>query len=65
MLHFYLNVLQITYRKLSKFTLNTKEGTTINLDGEKSGAGSFNFEVIKSAVKIIAPKIKNAEESKN
>jgi len=61
----YKNNKKITYRKLSKFTLNTKEGTTINLDGEKSGAGSFNFEVIKSAVKIIAPKIKNAEESKN
>lgn len=46
---------KITYRKLSKFTLNAKEGTIINLDGEKSGAGSFNFEVIKEAVEIIVP----------
>ena len=54
---------KITYRKLSKFTINTQEGTIINLDGEKSGAGSFEFEVLKSAIKIIAPKNKNAKES--
>lgn len=48
---------KVTYRKLSKFTIKTQEGTIINLDGEKSGSGSFDFEVIQSAVKIIAPKI--------
>lgn len=61
----YKNSKKITYRKLKKFTIKTEEGTIINLDGEKSGAGSFDFEVIKSAVKIIAPKRKNAKESKN
>ena len=59
----YKNNAKITYRKLSKFTLNTQEGTIINLDGEKSGAGSFDFEVLKSAVKIIVPKQKNEKES--
>ena len=53
---------KLTYRKLSSFTLVTEEGTTINLDGEKSGAGSFDFTVIKSGVKIIAPKQKQNEQ---
>lgn len=48
----------ITYRLVDKFSAKVKEGTTINLDGEKSGEGSFSFEVIKQAVKIIAPKQK-------
>lgn len=46
---------KITYRKLSKFTITTKEGTIINLDGEKSGGGSFNFEVIQKGITIICP----------
>ena len=48
----------ITYRLVDKFSAKVKEGTTINLDGEKSGEGSFSFEVVKQAVKIIAPKQK-------
>lgn len=47
---------KVTYRKLSKFTITTKEGTAINLDGEKSGGGSFDFEVIKKGISIICPK---------
>ena len=58
----YKNSKKITYRKLSKFTIVTEEGTTINLDGEKSGAGSFDFEVIKSGIKIIAPKKNNGKQ---
>ena len=47
---------KVTYRKLKEFTIKTEEGTIINLDGEKSGSGSFHFEVLQSAVQIIAPK---------
>ena len=61
----YKNNKKVTYRKLKEFTINTKEGTIINLDGEKSGEGSFNFSVIKSAVSIIAPKKENEKESRN
>lgn len=46
---------KVTYRKLSKFTIKTSEGTIINLDGEKSSAGSFKFNVIKGGVKILCP----------
>ncbi len=54
---------KVTYRKLSKFTIKTHEGTIINLDGEKSSAGSFEFEVIKQGVKILCPKgHKNGKE---
>ncbi len=52
----YKNSKKVTYRKLAHFRLITKEGTTINLDGEKSGAGAFDFSVINRAVKIISPK---------
>jgi len=52
------NNVKVTYRKLSKFTLTTREGTIINLDGEKSGGGSFDFEVIKEGITIICPKRK-------
>lgn len=62
----YKNNKKVTYRKLNKFNLETKEGTIINLDGEKSGSGSFEFEVIKEGVKIIAPTGKeNGKRSKN
>lgn len=44
---------KVTYRLLSDFTLNAREGTIINMDGERSGEGSFNFSVIKEGVKII------------
>jgi len=56
---------KVTYRKLSSFTIKTQEGTIINLDGEKSGAGSFDFKIIKSGVKIIAPKKNNAKTSQD
>ncbi len=46
----------ITYLKASSFEISTAEGTTINLDGEKSQDGSFKFNVLNKAVKIIAPK---------
>jgi len=59
----YLTNKKVTYRKLKEFTFNTKEGTIINLDGEKSGSGSFNFKVIQGAVKIIAPIKKDAKKS--
>ena len=46
----------VTYLKVSSFKITTEEGTVINLDGEKSKEGSFNFTVLPKAVKIIAPK---------
>ena len=49
------NNVKVTYRKLSKFTLTTSEGTIINLDGEKSAGGSFDFEVINKGISIICP----------
>lgn len=48
----------ISYRLVDNFNALMKSGTTINLDGEKSGEGSFSFRVFKKAVKIIAPKQK-------
>jgi len=45
----------VTYRKLSKFSLKLGGGVAINLDGEKSGMGNFDFEVINRAVRIIVP----------
>lgn len=53
---------KVTHLKLSNFTLTTKEGTVINLDGEKSAAGSFKFDVLKQAVQIIVPKKYNSQK---
>ena len=50
------NSKSIIYRKAKNFNITLSEGTAINLDGEKSGEGSFNFEVIQKAIKIITPK---------
>ena len=50
------NTKNITILQLDKFRINTTESTVINLDGEKIGAGSFDFEVIKEGVSIIIPK---------
>ena len=50
------NSKKVTYRLTSKFKLKLEDGTTINLDGEKSGHGSFNFSVINKGLKIIVPK---------
>ncbi len=47
---------EVTYLKASSFEIATEEGTVINLDGEKSKEGTFNFTVIPKGVKIIAPK---------
>lgn len=46
----------VTYRLLSHFTLQTSDGTAINLDGEKSGEGSFDFMVLNKSLKIIVPR---------
>ena len=45
----------VIYRKASNFKITTNDGTIINLDGEKSDEGSFNFTVLPKAIKIIAP----------
>ncbi len=50
------NTKNIIILQLDKFRINTTESTVINLDGEKIGAGSFDFEVIKEGVSIIIPK---------
>lgn len=52
----YKNSKKVTYRQLSNFTLNIEENTIINMDGEKSGEGSFNFKVLEKAVKILVPR---------
>ena len=49
------NSKHIIYRKLSHFVLQTQKDTIINLDGEKSEAGTFEFEVLPKALKIIVP----------
>jgi diacylglycerol kinase (ATP) len=48
----------VTYRQLSKFTLKTNDEIPINMDGEKTSKGSFDFSVINNGIKIIAPKRK-------
>lgn len=48
----------ITYRILSDFSMKVDDNTIINLDGEKTGAGTFDFKVINKAVKIIVPRRK-------
>lgn len=52
----YKNSKKITYLKLSKFKLEMQSNTIINLDGEKSGAGNFDFEVLQGSLNIIVPK---------
>ena len=59
------NSSKVTYRVVDKFTLRLEEGTTINLDGEKSGSGSFEFEVLKENVKLLVPPKICAELTKN
>lgn len=49
------NSKNVIYRTLSKFTLKLDDNTSINLDGEKSTKGTFNFECIKKGIKIIVP----------
>ena len=44
------------YLPLDKFSLKTTQETNINVDGEKIGRGSFEFQVIKGGVDIIVPK---------
>ena len=46
----------ITYRQASNFKIKLAEDTVINLDGEKSGKGTFDFKVINKGLKILIPK---------
>lgn len=46
----------VTYRQASEFKIKLAEDTVINLDGEKSGKGSFEFKVINKGIKILVPK---------
>lgn len=46
----------VTYRQASNFTIKLAEDTIINLDGEKSGKGTFDFSVINKGLKILIPK---------
>ena len=48
--------------ELDKFHIDTTDDTVINLDGEKIGAGSFVFEVIKQGIEIIVPSLKNLDK---
>ena len=52
----------VTYRQLSHFGIELNDSAVINLDGEKSGTGSFEFSVINKGVKILIPK--NAKKRK-
>lgn len=53
----------VTYAQASEFKIKLAEDTVINLDGEKSGKGSFDFTVINKGLKILIPK--NAKLGKN
>ncbi len=46
----------VTYRQASKFKIKLAEDTVINLDGEKSGKGCFDFSVINKGLKILIPR---------
>lgn len=46
----------VTYRQASSFKIKLAEDTVINLDGEKSGKGTFEFSVINKGLKILIPK---------
>lgn len=50
--------------KLDKFNIQTTTDTVINLDGEKIGAGSFDFEVIQKGVQIIVPDWEKIQKNK-
>lgn len=43
--------------RLKKFSVLTTTETVINLDGEKIGQGSFDFEVIEEGIGIIVPNL--------
>lgn len=47
----------VTILKLSNFKVETCDEVVINLDGEKIGAGSFEFSVVKEGIDIIVPSI--------
>lgn len=47
---------EIIHFALPSFTLETSEATSINLDGEKSCQGTFEFTMIQKAVKILVTK---------
>ena len=49
------NSKKVTYRKLSKFSISTNDDAILNLDGEKSGGGSFDFEIIQGGISILCP----------
>lgn len=49
----------VTYLQASQFNIKMSEDTVINLDGEKSGKGSFEFTVINKGIKILIPKTQN------
>lgn len=53
----------VTYAQASEFKIKLAEDTVINLDGEKSGKGSFDFTVINKGIKILVPK--NAKLGQN
>lgn len=44
---------KVIYLKVNEFTLETDGGTIINLDGEKSGEGSFEFRVLPRGIDIL------------
>jgi len=46
----------VTYRQAASFKIKLAEDTVINLDGEKSGKGTFEFNVINKGLKILIPK---------
>lgn len=50
------NSKNVTYFQSSNFKIKLAEDTVINLDGEKSGKGSFDFTVINKGIKILVPK---------
>ena len=55
---------KVVYLKAKEFTLEIDKGAIINLDGEKSGEGSFNFRVIPRGIDILlSPKMRKKLEN--
>lgn len=53
----------VTILRLNKFKVETTDEVIVNLDGEKIGAGSFNFDVIKEGIDIIVPSKKKLKKN--
>ena len=54
-IHSLKNKKHVTVLNLDSFSVNISKSLTINIDGEKTFKGNFNFQTIKEGVRIIVP----------